>query len=277
MGEQVVGGQEQLAVGVEEDRVGRAVARAVEDLERAVAQLDRLAVVQHARHVGPGAPGAERPRDRLERAHHVLGDPVAQHQSRANSSSASASSRKRSTNGTAASIAATSAPECDATSDTRPRWSMCWWVRMIELDVLERVAEAGDPALELVERGAGVGARVHERQRLVLDQVDVHAPDRERGRDGEAVDARLGGGGEGVVAHARISASTSSRFSSMCSRETQRLEVQAQQRLGVRGPHVEVPVLVVHRHAVELGDLAVGVALAAISSIFAGLVRRPRS
>ena len=31
-------------------------------------------------------------------------------------------------NGTATSIAATSAPECEATSETRPRWSMCWWV-----------------------------------------------------------------------------------------------------------------------------------------------------
>src|SRR3954447_22782579 len=37
------------------------------------------------------------------------------------------------------------------------------------------------------------------------------------------------------------------------------LEVQPQQRLGVRGPHVEVPVLVVDGDAVEAVELAVGV------------------
>ena len=139
--------------------------------------------------------------------------------SRANASSASASSEKRSTNGTAASIAATSAPECEATSETRPRWSMCWWVRITSPMSSSEWPEARDPAGELVEGGARVGAGVHQRQRLVLDQVDVHAADRERGGDGQAVDARLGRGREGIGAHARISASTSSRFSSMCSRE----------------------------------------------------------
>src|SRR3954447_6309261 len=41
----------------------------------------------------------------------------------------------------------------------------------------------------------------------------------------------------------------------------ERLERQAQQRLGVRGAHVEVPVLVVDRDAVDVRDLAVAVAL----------------
>ena len=50
--------------------------------------------------------------------------------SRAKSSSACASTEKFSTKGTATSMAATSAPECAATSDTSPRWSMCWWVRI---------------------------------------------------------------------------------------------------------------------------------------------------
>src|SRR3954462_2117260 len=39
------------------------------------------------------------------------------------------------------------------------------------------------------------------------------------------------------------------------------LERQAQQRLGVRRAHVEVPVFVLHRRAVEVRDPAVGVAL----------------
>src|SRR3954451_19098102 len=41
----------------------------------------------------------------------------------------------------------------------------------------------------------------------------------------------------------------------------ERLEVQAQERLRVGRAHVEVPVLVVDRHAVEPADLGVGVVL----------------
>src|SRR3954469_16982290 len=41
----------------------------------------------------------------------------------------------------------------------------------------------------------------------------------------------------------------------------QGLQGQAQQRLGVGGPDVEAPVVVVDRHPVDVGDLAVGVAL----------------
>ncbi len=44
-------------------------------------------------------------------------------------------------------------------------------------------------------------------------------------------------------------------------RRDQRLEVETQEGLGVRRAHVEVPVLVVHRDAVEVGDLAVRVVL----------------
>src|SRR3954447_15956126 len=41
----------------------------------------------------------------------------------------------------------------------------------------------------------------------------------------------------------------------------ERLEVEPQERLGVRRAHAEVPVGVVHGHAVEVRDLAVGPAL----------------
>jgi len=71
-----------------------------------------------------------------------------------------------------------------------------------QLDLLELVAEGVQPALELVERGAGVRPRVHERQRVVVDQVHVHPADGERGWDGEAVDAGHRGDGVEVVAHA---------------------------------------------------------------------------
>src|SRR3954467_11232357 len=51
----------------------------------------------------------------------------------------------------------------------------------------------------------------------------------------------------------------------------ERLERQAQQRLGVRGAHVEVPVLVVDRDAVDVGDLAVRVALLDLAHLRAGV------
>ena len=73
-----------------------------------------------------------------------------------------------------------------------------------EADVLEPVPERLDPALQLVQRGARVGPGVDERERLVLDQVDVHAPDRERRGDGEPVDARRGRGSVRVGARHEV-------------------------------------------------------------------------
>src|SRR3954453_23496205 len=51
----------------------------------------------------------------------------------------------------------------------------------------------------------------------------------------------------------------------------ERLERQAQQRLGVRRAHVEVPVLVVDRHAVDVRDLAVAVALLELAHLALGV------
>src|SRR3954453_17761874 len=51
----------------------------------------------------------------------------------------------------------------------------------------------------------------------------------------------------------------------------ERLERQAQQRLGVRRAHVEVPVLVVDRHAVDVRDLAVAVALLELAHLALGI------
>src|SRR5204863_9747794 len=77
-----------------------------------------------------------------------------------------------------------------------------------ELEVLDLAAAARQRGLELVQRLARVRAGVDERQRLVLDQVDVDPPHHERGGDRQAVD------------HERMKASTSSRLVSMSSGET---------------------------------------------------------
>ena len=68
-----------------------------------------------------------------------------------------------------------------------------------QLDVVDRVAVLGELVLELVQRAARVRARVDERERLVLDQVGVHAPDRERRRDPQEVDAGFGCPGERLL------------------------------------------------------------------------------
>ena len=70
---------------------------------------------------------------------------------------------------------------------------MCWWVIDQQLDVLDRVPARGERLFELVQRLAGVRARVDQRQRGVLDQVGVDAADHERRGYRQAVDALLGG------------------------------------------------------------------------------------
>ena len=82
------------------------------------------------------------------------------------------------------------------------------------------------------------------------------------------MDARLGGAVERLLGrHARINASTASRFRSMSSARDERLEVEAQKRLGVGGADVEVPLGVVDRDPVEPGDLAIGVALGELAHL----------
>ena len=220
MAEQVVRRDQDAPLAVVEDRVGGAVAGAVVHLEGAVAEAHLLAVAQHAGHVGTRAPGAEGARHGGQRAHHVLGDPVAEHRLarevvvRLRLLGEVLDERHGHVDG----------GDLGARVRRHERHEPEVVDVLVgedhQLDVLERVAEAGDPALELVERRARVRPGVHQRERLVLDQVDVHSPDRERRGDGEAVDAGGGRRGEGVVAHARITPSTSSRFSSMCSSET---------------------------------------------------------
>ena len=148
---------------------------------------------------------------------------------------------------------------------------MCWWVITISSRSSIRWPRAASAALELVERLAGVRAGVDQRQRLVLDQVAVDPSDQERRRQRHPVDPGalprsasgvLGAGSarRARVAHERITAEHLVAPTLHVLVRAQRLQAQAQQRLGVRGADVEVPVVVVDRDAVEAVLAALGVA-----------------
>ena len=221
--QQVVGGDQDAALAVVEDRVRGGVAGAVMHVQGAVAQLDRVAVAQRPGDLHARAPGAEGARDRLQRRHHVLGDAVAQHDV-----------AREVVVGLG--LGGEALHERDRGVDgrhlgARVRGHERHQAEVVDvlvgedhqLDVLERVAEPLQAAAELVERRARVGPGVHQRERRVVDQVDVDPPDGEGGGDGEPVDAGRGRRCERVLAalaQERISSSTSSRLSSMCSRET---------------------------------------------------------
>ena len=184
----------------------------------AVAHLDRVAVAQNARDRRLRAPGAERGRDRTERAHHVLGDPVAQHQ--VHREAVVVGCRRRvvldERHGLFDRRDVRSGMRRDDVDE--PQVVDVLMRQQDQLDVLDRVPVLAQLPLELVECATGVGARVDQRQRLVLDQVGVDAADRERRGDGEAMDAGGDRRRERVRvrgAHERIRASTSSRFSAM--------------------------------------------------------------
>ena len=130
-----------------------------------------------------------------------------------------------------------------------------------QLEVLDRMPEPREPALELVERLPAVGPRVDERERVVLDQVGVHAPDHERRRDRQPVDPGRGGLLPGArdlavaLGRARSRADQAEHLVALLRHVLggdERLEVEPQQRLGVRRAHVEVPVVVVDRDPVEV-------------------------
>ena len=179
------------------------------------------AVVKRPRHLGPRAPGAEAARNGAQRRDHVLGDPVAEHQ------------RGRELV-VELDVVAEVLDERDHDVDRRhlgsgargddldqPQVVDVLVGEDDQLDLLERAPQGRELALELVERLAGVRPGVDQGQRLVLDQVAVDPPDRERGGDLKPVDAGLGRAFERLLrGHDRIRASTSSRFRSMSSRET---------------------------------------------------------
>jgi hypothetical protein len=217
--EQVVGRQQHPPLGVVEDGVADAVPGPVVDGERAVAQLDGVAVAQDAGDLGRRAPGPEGGRHRAQRLDDVLGEPVAEHhrarevvlEYRLLGVVLDQRHRRVERRHVGARVAGDDRDEAEV-------------VHVVvgedhQLDVLDRAAVAGERRLERVERAAGVGAGVDQRQRVVVDQVAVDAPDGERRRDRQPVDPLSRGGRVRVVRHERISASTSSRFSSMWARD----------------------------------------------------------
>ena len=80
MGDQVVGAEQDLPLGIPEQGVRRAVSRPMLDLQRAVSKAKLLAVVKRPGHLRPRTPGAEASRHGAQRRNHVLGDSVAEHQ-----------------------------------------------------------------------------------------------------------------------------------------------------------------------------------------------------
>ena len=80
VGDQVIGAEQDPALGVPEEGVGGAVAGPKLDLEHPVAKLQALSVGERPGHLRGGSPAAEAGRDAAQRGDHVLRDPVAEHE-----------------------------------------------------------------------------------------------------------------------------------------------------------------------------------------------------
>ncbi len=178
--EQVVARDQHAPLAVVEDGVGGGVAGPVMDVQHAVAQLHRLAVAQRARHVHRGAPGAEGARHRLERARHLRGGAVAHHDVDCEGV-------------VGLGLLAVALEEGHRHVQRRDLRTRALGDQLHQADVVEvlvgdkdqarlvdRVAQALEAPLQLVQGRPRVGPAVHERQRLVLDHVDVDSAHRER-------------------------------------------------------------------------------------------------
>jgi hypothetical protein len=225
--DQVVGGQQDPPVRVPEDGVGGAVSGAVLDLELSLTQLEQLPVVERPRHRRLAAPGPEAAGHLAQCGDHLLRDAVAAHEGCRLLVVAL---------GVVAEVLDERHQEVEggdlgagALGDDVDQPEM---IDVLvgddhELEIVDPVPERFQLPLELVERLPRVGAGVQQRQRLALQQIGVDSPDPEWGRDPQHPDAgvrdplpdldrRL----LELFRHERISPSTSSRFSSMCSWET---------------------------------------------------------
>ena len=165
----------------------------VEHAQRAVAQLQLLAVVQRPRDLDGRAPGAKARGDGPQRGddvggdavqeHHPLGEAVVELGRLAVVAQVGSERRERRDLGAGA---------------PREDRGQAEVVDVLvgdhqQLDVLDRVSARGERLFELVQRLARVRPRVDERERRVLDQVGVDAPDHERRGNRQAMDALLGG------------------------------------------------------------------------------------
>ena len=205
------------------------MARAVQDLQRAVAQLERRAVGQRPRDLHRRAPRAKARRHGAQRGDDFGRDAVAQHEALGKTvveigllAVARQEGGQRIQRGH---LGARASREDRGEAEV---------IHVLvgdheQLDVLHAVPARGQRLLQFVHRLRRVGARVQQRQRRVLDQVGVHAPHLKGRWDRQAVDARLARRGQRLLgalrrlargAHERISASTSSRRRAMSSAET---------------------------------------------------------
>ena len=210
-----------------------------------------LAVGERPGDPGARAPGTEAPRDALQGDHDVLGNPAAQHQLRREPVvELGVLGEVREPPGGEAERGDVGARVLDDDLD-QPEVVDVLVGDDHELEIVDRVAPLGQLVLELVERLAGVRARVDQRERLVLDQVAVDPADGERRGDAQAVDARF------AAARARASSGVTDQREDLVAlalhvlARDQRFEVEPQERLGVRRANVEVPVRVVDGDAVE--------------------------
>ena len=195
----------------------------VQHFEPAVAELDHLAVVEGAGHLGVRPPAAKAAGDALQRVGHLGRDAVAQHQvDRELVLAFGVLVEVREPLGGEADRRDLGARVLDDDLD-QPEVVDVLVGEDHQLEFVDRVVAVGELALELVERLARVGAGVDEGQRPVLEQVAVDAADRERGRDREAVDSGKSRLLERLLRrldHARIRPRSSSRLASMSSGDT---------------------------------------------------------
>ncbi len=246
------------------------VAGAVVDAERAVAQDDLVALGERPRHRRLRAPAAEGVRHGPQREARLVGDAVAGHHGAGERvvgvlELAVAGEPRREQVERRDLGAGAPGEDVDEAHVVHVLVA-----HEDQLEILDAMPERREALLELVERAARVRPGVEQRERVVLEQVDVDPADGEGRRDRDAADAlrdrlarrlalripeRDGGRAGGLAGHERISSRTSSRAALHVLDGDERLEAQPQQRLGVRRAHVEVPVLEVDADAVEVADL----------------------
>ena len=167
--------------------------RPVLDLEGAVAEAKLLAVVKRPGHLRPGAPGTEASRHRAQRRHHVLGNPVAQHQRGCELVIELDVVAEVLDEGNDDVDRRHPGPRARGDDLDQPEVIDVLVGQNDKLDLLQRAPERRQLADELVQRLARVRPGVDQGQRLVFDQVAVDSPDCERSRDPQPVDPGLGG------------------------------------------------------------------------------------
>jgi hypothetical protein len=127
--QQVIPGAQHLPVAAVEDTVRGGVAGPMMNMQHPTAEDERLPVTQRPGHIRACAPGAKSPRPGLRRRY-VLRDPVTQHNLAREVVVRLRLDGEVLDEWHGRLDIAPSAPDRVATSETSPRWSMCWSVRI---------------------------------------------------------------------------------------------------------------------------------------------------